>query len=138
MKEYLFKDLIEGKAAVIETELTNDMLESFSGLSGDLSSIHTSGEFAKESGFKGRVVHGLLLGAIASRLIGMELPGKYGILHTITLNFHKPCYVGDKITLKGEISDISEAVKAIVVKIKIIRDNGDLAVTGRAQIGVTK
>ena len=138
MKEYAFNELKKGQSAVIEAELTEEMLSAFSELSGDRSAIHISEEFARESGFKGRVVHGLLLGSIVSRMVGMELPGKHGVLHNIALNFHKPCYVGDRITLEAEITDIIESVKTIVIKVKLKRDTDEVALTGKAQIGVTR
>ncbi len=136
MKEYRFSELKKGQTAVIEAELTDRMLDTFSEISGDRSAIHTSGEFARESGFKGRIVHGLLLGSIVSRMVGMELPGKHGFLHNITLNFHKPCYVGYRIIVEAEITDIIESVKTIVVKVKIKRSPQEVLVTGKAQIGV--
>ena len=138
MNELVFQDLAVGRKEAIELRLTEAMLSDFSNVSGDASLIHTSSEFAKNSGFKDKVVHGLLLGSIASRLIGMKLPGKYGILHSITLNFHKPCYAGDTIIVEGEISEAVESVKTVVMKIRITRKDGELLVMGKAQIGVAR
>lgn len=138
MKEYVFSDLKKGQKAVIELELTKDVLDRYANISGDSSSIHASAEFAKRSGFKDRVVHGMLLGSIVSRLVGMELPGKYGLLHSITLNFHKPCYIGDKVVVESEISEMVEAVKTVVENVRISRRDGELLVSGKVQVGVAK
>ena len=34
----------------------------------------------------------------------MYLPGKYGLLLSIDVKFHKPIYVNDQIIIKGKIS----------------------------------
>jgi len=138
MKEYSFEELAVGKRAAIEVKLTEKMLKDFSSLSGDCSSIHISQEFAKTHNFKGRVIHGFLIGALISRLAGMELPGKYGILHSISLNFHKPCYIGEAIILESKIIKTIESVKTILTKIRVSKKGGSLIVSGKMQIGVLK
>lgn len=136
MKEFVFNQLRRGQTSTVEVKLTKEMVENYSNLTEDHSAIHAESEFAKEMGFKDRVIHGMLLGGIVSRLVGMELPGRYGILHSVTLNFRKPCYIGDEILVEGEIVEIVESVKTIVVKIKITRKDRALVANGKAQIGV--
>lgn len=138
MKEFTLEDLAVGQKASVEAKLTQKMVDNFSRISGDFSSLHTSTEYAESVGFEGRVVHGLLLGSIASRLAGMELPGKYGVIQSIALKFHKPCYVNDSIAVTGEVTDIIEAVKTIIVKLRIVRKGGGLIADGKIQIGVLK
>lgn len=138
MKEYSFKELAIGKKAAIEIELTEKVLTDFSKLSGDYSSIHTSREFARIRGLKDRVIHGMFIGALASRLAGMELPGKYGILQSVSLNFHNPCYIREIIILESEIIETIESIKTIITRLKVNKKSGGLVVSGKMQIGLSK
>jgi acyl dehydratase len=138
MQKHKFQDLHVGDTAAIEVEITESIIEDFCRLSGDYSEIHISREFAREQGFQDRLVHGILIGAFMSRLIGMELPGKYGILQSIDIKFRNPCYPGDKLVIKGEITRIADVVKVIIVNIRILKADGTLVATGKAQVGVTR
>ena len=81
--EYTFDNLIIGATEEINIDVSQESIEHFARLSGDFSPIHIDESFAKESGFESQVVHGMLLGAFVSRLIGMKLPGKFGVLQKI-------------------------------------------------------
>ena len=67
----------------------------------------------------------------------MELPGSNGMLHNITLGFHKLCYVNDTVTITCKIIQKVEALKVIVLDIQIRREN-TLLVSGQAQVGVSE
>jgi 3-hydroxybutyryl-CoA dehydratase len=91
------------------------MLNSFLALSGDNNPLHADRHYAKEKGFKDRVVYGMLISAFYSRLVGVYLPGKNALLQGIEINFHNPVYVGDILAISGEVSYINEAYKQIEI-----------------------
>ena len=91
-------------------------------------------QFAKKSKFGKRVCHGMLLSSFFSRLVGMYLPGKNALYFSQNLNFVEPCFLGDKIIVKGEVIDKSEATRMIKIKTTIKNIEGKLLIEGNAQV----
>lgn len=50
-----------GDNASFVVALTDEVVSAFIGLSGDDNLLHTSESFARQKGFTGRVVHGMML-----------------------------------------------------------------------------
>ena len=136
--EYTFDNLIIGATEEINIDVSQDSIEHFARLSGDFSPIHIDENFAKESGFESQVVHGMLLGAFVSRLIGMKLPGKFGVLQKIDLGFRKPCYAPSKLTIRGTIETRSAAVKLITLSITILQSTDVIIAKGKASVMIRK
>jgi acyl dehydratase len=136
--EYTFDNLIIGATEEINIDVSQDSIEHFARLSGDFSPIHIDENFAKESGFESQVVHGMLLGAFVSRLIGMKLPGKFGVLQKIDLGFRKPCYAPSKLTIRGTIETKSAAVKLITLSITILQSTDVIIAKGKASVMIRK
>ena len=70
--------------------ISESMIEEFAKLSGDYNSHHMDESYARKTRFKKRICHGMLLGSLFSRLIGMHLPGKHSLYFSQSLNFHIP------------------------------------------------
>ena len=51
-------------------------IEIFSELSGDKNGLHLSDNLAKEAGFNGRIVHGMLVQSYLSKFFGVDYPGE--------------------------------------------------------------
>jgi 3-hydroxybutyryl-CoA dehydratase len=136
--EYTFDNLIIGATEEINIDVSQESIEHFARLSGDFSPIHIDESFAKESGFESQVVHGMLLGAFVSRLIGMKLPGKFGVLQKIDLGFRKPCYAPSKLTIRGTIETKSAAVKLITLSITILQSTDVIIAKGKASVMIRK
>ena len=59
----------------LKVTVTEEMIDRFADLSGDLNPLHMHAEAAQRHGFPNRVAHGVLTLSFLSRLIGMEMPG---------------------------------------------------------------
>jgi 3-hydroxybutyryl-CoA dehydratase len=125
-----------GKKAQRAVLITERMLDDFIALSGDDSPIHAQDRAARARGFKGRVVHGAFLGALVSSVIGTQLPGKDGVLQTIELSFHGPCYIGDEARIEVAAEEFVESVSALQLKITILAGDGRLLAKGKARSGI--
>jgi acyl dehydratase len=138
--ELQFEDIAEGQESSFDVELTTWVVDRFADLSGDVCPLHTSEAFAKERGFDGRVVHGALLGALVSRLVGTQLPGRNAIVHRVELAFHHPTHVGDFVRVTGRVVRKFDALRAIVLAVEVdrIAPGGERRVaSGKVQIGFT-
>lgn len=116
--------------------ITEAMVERFVELSGDDSPIHVSNDAARSRGFRGRVVHGLLLGSLVSGLIGTELPGAQGLLQNFQVSFQSPCEIGDELTIRLWVVDYHESVKTLILKFEIQNSGGRVLATGSCRSGV--
>ena len=88
----------------------------FAGITGDLNPAHVNEEYAKNTFFKGRIAHGLLIGGLISTVMGTRLPGPGTIYLKQTLNFLAPVRINDTITAKVEVTEIIKEKNKAVLK----------------------
>jgi len=132
-----FDDLMVGMTASFHHRITIDEIERFAALSGDTSPMHLSDDAAIEHGLDGRIPHGMLLGALASRMVGVHLPGPNGLLQSMKLTFVRPAPIDEDLLVLARIEAKSPATHTVVLKIRITEANtGYMVVRGAAQVGV--
>ena len=118
--ELTFESLNLGDVVTAEHLVTRDSLDDFARLSGDRSPIHMDRAEAIAAGFSERVAHGALLMAWASEIIGMRLPGKQALLVEIAFRFKYPILMGDRVSLRGEITSLSPATSFIEIDLSAV------------------
>lgn len=136
MNDYRWDDLALGMSAQFDVELTSEMMKAFANLSGDLNPLHMDEEFARESGFPGRVAFGMLTSSFYSRLVGMYLPGKRALLDGIQIDFKAPVYIGDQLTVSGEIAFLNETYHRCEIKARIRNAAGQMISKAMIRAGV--
>ena len=114
--------------------ISESMMEEFAKLSGDYNPHHMDESYARKTRFKKRICHGMLLGSLFSRLIGMHLPGKHSLYFSQSLNFLYPAFIDDKVTVEGEVVKISRSTGIITLKTRITKENNIELVTGEAKV----
>ena len=134
--EYSFDEIEIGLEHHFEINIDEKLQEDFAKISGDFNPLHMDEQFAKKSKFGRRICHGMLLSSFFSRLVGMYLPGKNALYFSQNLNFIEPCFIGDKIIVKGEVIDKSEATRMIKIKTTIKNREGRVLIEGTAQVVV--
>ena len=136
MKDYKFNDIYEGLEESFNVCVDSGKLDKFYEISGDINPLHTDIEYSLLKGFPGRVVHGMLSASFYSTLVGVHLPGKYCILHSIDIQFSNPVYIDDKLTITGKVSYINEAYKQFEIKAIIINQNNKKVSKSTIKVGV--
>lgn len=116
--------------------ITPALVDGFIEISGDSSPIHVSDEAAQARGFEGRVVHGLLLGALLSGLLGTRLPGERGLLQNLEFDFRAPCSIGDEISISAWVVDFHESVNTLKIKFLISNQRGQVLAKGSVRSGL--
>ena len=135
---FAFDDLIVGQRAQFDAVITGEDVDAFAALSGDASPLHVDTTFARERGFADRVVHGAHLVALASRLVGMYLPGRNALLLAVSTSFAKPVLPGTSVTVSGVIEQLSATVRSAVLKLRVIdTETGTTLARGRLTVGFT-
>ena len=120
-------------------QVTPEVYKSFQRCSQDMNPLHTDEAFAQAKGFKGCVMYGNILNAFISHFVGMCLPTPHVMIQSQDINFHKPVFLNDEITLEAGIDTVSEAVNIINYKFKFYKttDTGrQLVAKGHVQIGL--
>ncbi len=135
MNEYTFEQLQIGKTEQFTVAITEDKMKSFCELSGDTNLLHTDENFARNYGFSGKVVYGMLTASLISQLGGVYLPGKYCIIQQVETKFVSPVYVGDCLTVVGTVKELHESVKQMVVKVEIHNQLGKKVLRGLLTTG---
>ena len=132
--EYSFDEIEIGMQKKFNVTITEEIVNDFAKLSGDYNPLHMNKEYAASTSFKKRVVHGMLLASFFSRIDGMYLPGKHALYFSQSLNFVNPCFVGEKITVEGEVIDKSIATKIIKLKTRVTNEQGKVLVHGESRV----
>ncbi len=119
MNEYTYDSICVGQTESFRVQIRADMEDEFRRLTGDTNPLHQSDDFARKAGkgqFKGHVVFGMLTASFYSTLAGVYLPGKNSLIHSLEIDFLKPVYVGDWLTITGEVIATQKDLKLIIVK----------------------
>ena len=91
-------------------------------VSGDHNPVHLDEDYARRTVFRGRVAHGMLLGAHISAVLGEDLPGPGAIYLSQTLQFEHPVRIGADVLVRVEVTAIDEHGKATLATICTVDD----------------
>ena len=138
MNTYKFADLSVGMSEEFTVTITEEMMDKFIDITGDVSPIHVNADYAKEHGFKTRVCHGMLFGSMFSTLAGVYLPGEHCLLHSVETKFSNPVYPGDTLKVSGKITEINDTFKVVTVKGTITNQDGKKVCKANIQLGVRR
>lgn len=142
MKEYLYEDIEVGLVESFCREITPEMENIFRALTIDLNPLHEDDEYAKTiSGgkYEQHVTFGMLTASLLSTLAGMYLPGKYSLIHSIeSISFLKPVFVGDVLTVTGEVVEKNDALRLLQIKVIMKNQCGKTVLKGKMKILVMK
>ena len=88
----------EFEVIINETDVIN-----FAEISGDWNPLHTDSEYAKDTTFRRKIVHGAYSAGLISRMAGMHLPGESCLLHKLNMRFINPIFMPVSLLVKGKI-----------------------------------
>ena len=122
-----------GDQVIAEKSFSAEQVYLFSQLSGDINPVHLDEEYAHNSIFGKRIVHGALLNSIFSMLFANELPGPGCIYLKSEIKFLKPVYLDEVVLFQIEVTDILIDKKRVVFKtIATVQDK--LCILGTAEL----
>lgn len=136
MNEYRFAALSIGLRESFSVVITKNMLDSFFALSGDVNPLHTNSDYAAACGFQDQVVHGMLTASFYSTLVGVYLPGKFSLLQGADISFQSPVYVGDTLSVEGEVKYLNEAYRQMEVSARILNQHGNRVSKAKLRVGL--
>ena len=138
MNEYKFENLKVGLCESFIYQVTNEKLELFKQLTGDINPLHNNREFAVLHGQKDRVVYGMITASLISTLGGVYLPGKYCLIQEVNTKFYRPVFVGDILNVSGIVDELNDTVKQCVIKVSITNQDNIKVLKGKLVVGFTE
>jgi 3-hydroxybutyryl-CoA dehydratase len=132
--QYRLDDIRPGLTKNFKIKVTESMTEEFAKLTGDYSPLHMEEEYARTTNFGHRICHGMLVGSFFSRLVGMYLPGKYGLLLSYSLRHLLPCFPDQDIKVEGRVLDKSSATRIITISASVTDSFGKIIINGTLKV----
>jgi 3-hydroxybutyryl-CoA dehydratase len=132
--ERKFEDIKVGEKASLSRTFTEEDVKSFAEITGDFNPIHIDEEFAKNSIFKERVVHGILTVGLISNVLGNVLPGPNTIYLSQEARFLAPVKFGDTLTAECEVVEKRVEKKIIMMKTTVTNQDGVVVIDGIAKV----
>ncbi len=93
-----FDEIAIGDSASLSRTLTEQDIQLFAAVTGDVNPAHLDTEYAEGSLFHHVIAHGMWGGGLISAVLGTELPGPGTIYLRQSLEFVRPVALGDTIT----------------------------------------
>lgn len=125
-----------GQTASLKKAFSDEEVEAFSELTLDKNPIHLDEEYATQSRFGKRIVHGFLVGSLISAVFGTKLPGEGAIYLHQEMDFRKPVYHGDEITATVTITEINKGKSVLYFDTRCENQKGEIVIEGKAVLKV--
>ena len=137
MKSLYFEDFAIGQVFTSPRPriVTEEMIEKYGQVSGDMNPLHFDKDFAKKSPFGQKIAHGLLGLSVASGLLHDT-----GIIRETIIaftggewKFKKPIFIGDSVSLKMEVSKLRRVGQGqcfVLLNAELSNQRGDIVQGG--------
>ena len=136
MNDFTYEEIEIGHKESFEITITEEMMEAFKVITGDINPLHNDEDYAKQKGNPSRVVYGMLTSSFLSTLAGVYLPGKRSLIQEVSIKMAKPVYIGDTITVEGVVDEKNDTFKLLMIKYSMKNQNGAKVLRGSMRVGV--
>jgi 3-hydroxybutyryl-CoA dehydratase len=127
-----------GDVAEFSKTVSESDIYLYAGVTGDFNPAHINEDYAKQTFFKTRIAHGMLSAGFISTVIGNKLPGTGTIYVAQNLEFLAPVRIGDTITARVEIIDITDKKNRARLKTTCSNQEGTRVLDGEAVVSPPK
>ena len=131
-------DFEPGQRASLRKTFTEEDVQRFIAITGDVNPLHVDEEFASRTRFGRRVLHGMLTASIFSTMVGMLLPGTGAIYRSQTLTFLLPVHVDETVTAHFVVRSIDYAKHRLEIDAWIENAAGEHVIEGTCQAGLLR
>ncbi len=128
-----FEAINLGDVKEFEIQVTDEMVREFARITGDNNPLHLDDDFAKKSIFGKRIVHGMLVVSLISKVLGHDFPGAGTVYVSQSVRFRKPVYVNDTVKIRVEVKDKNSEKNRIFLSTTVL-DNEKKVITGEAEV----
>ena len=97
-------DLRTGLQAEFDRDITAEDIAAFAELSHDWNPLHIDEDYARQTNYGKRIVHGAFQVGLASAMTGMYLPGREVVVASFQCRFPAPLFYPSRVRVQGEIT----------------------------------
>jgi len=129
----------EGDYAQITKVFTDEDVHNFAQLVGDYNPVHFDEEYIgknMDNIFSGRVVHGILVGALISTVAGTILPGPGSVYLSQNFEFKKPAYLNEELLAHVQCIKALNKKRNVFLFDTIVtnKKTGEILISGEARV----
>ncbi|MDB5888109.1 MAG: Phosphate acetyltransferase [Rhodocyclales bacterium] len=129
-----YAEIAIGDTASVTRTVTQQDIELFAVVSGDVNPAHLDVEYAEAGMFHKVIAHGMWGGALISAVLGTTLPGPGTIYLGQELRFRRPVGIGDTITATVTATEKSDDKHTIRFACVCTNQDGTEVITGNANV----
>lgn len=136
MNCYTFDEIQIGHKESFVVTLSDGDIEAFRKITGDNNPLHCDDKYARERGYNGRVVYGMLTASYLSTLAGVYLPGEKCLIHEVTTKFDAPITEVGNIRVCGEVVKKHDLFRLLTLNVEIRSGENVLLLHGTMKVSV--
>jgi len=132
------EDFEVGQHASFTKTFTEDDVQRFIEITGDVNPLHVDEAFAAATPFGRRVLHGMLTASIFSTMVGMLLPGTGAIYRSQTIRFLLPVHIDETVTAHFVVRSIDRVKHRLEIDTWIENEAGEHVIEGTCEAGLLR
>ncbi len=129
-----FEEIAVGDSASITRTTTQQDIDLFAVISGDVNPAHMDKAYAETDMFHKIIAHGMLGAGLISSVLGTKLPGPGTIYLGQDLRFLRPVSIGDTITATLTVTEKHAEKGDLVLDCRCTNQKGEVVISGTAHV----
>lgn len=129
-----FDELAVGDSASVSRTVTQQDIELFAVISGDVNPAHLDAAYAETGMFHEVIAHGMLGAGLISTVLGTKLPGAGTICLGQELRFRHPVDIGDTIIATATVTEKRPEKRIVLLDCRCTNQAGKDVITGTAEV----
>ncbi|MEY4763683.1 MAG: hypothetical protein RI907_356 [Pseudomonadota bacterium] len=134
IENHTYADIRVGDSASLQRTLTEDDIQLFAAMSGDVNPAHVDPEYANQTRFHGVIAHGMWGGALISTVLGTQFPGPGTIYLSQSLRFEQPLHLGDTLDVRVTVVEKDDAKHRLKLDCRCVDQDGQDVIAGEAWV----
>ena len=131
---YTYESLQVGDTFETTCFISEEDVMTFAEITGDDNPIHVDAEYAENTRFGHKIVHGVLLLGLISKVLGRDFPGHGSIAVSLSCRFLRPVRVGSEVRIEVKIMEKLDKHKHVKGKTYVYNENNKMALAGEATL----
>ena len=124
------------KTEKLEKLITANMVSNYANVSGDFNPIHLDDEYAKNTEFKNKIVHGMLLISNINEIMYLNFDDNWNKKGSLKIKFRSPLFVNSKLITNLKIKKIDKNNDGTLYTCEVMCNDvdGNILISGIASV----
>ena len=124
------------KTEKLEKLITENMVSNYANVSGDFNPIHLDDEYAKNTEFKNKIVHGMLLISNINEIMYLNFDDNLNKKGSLKIKFRSPLFVNSKLITNLKIKKIDKNNDGTLYTCEVMCNDvdGNILISGIASV----